>query len=236
MAEIPKRTRLGVFVLAGAGALALVFGAGVLVGRAIPERSAPEAETSPDPVADPELLGKLQVCRQKAVALADDMAQAAPPKEAVLAKDAGQEIPATKATVEELEVERKRCRKSELLINAEVCVAAARQFNALTALPQDGLVCGPKSRSADLVEVNFESCAVFGGNQADIGSDDFTKEESSLIADAIRVHQTLTEDELLRRLKDFVSACTETRPQYPPGVNRDRRPKGRRDERTPQKP
>jgi hypothetical protein len=104
------------------------------------------------------------------------------------------------------------------------------------ALPKDGLICGPKSRAADLIEDNFESCAAFSDNSTDLRSDDLTKEESSLIADAIRVHQTLTEDELLRRLKEFVFTCTETPPQYPPGVDLNRRPKRGNDERTPQEP
>ncbi|WP_437279486.1 hypothetical protein WME90_02720 [Sorangium sp. So ce375] len=112
-------------------------------------------------------------------------------------------------------MELKRCRKSEILVNAEVCSAAARQFSALMALPKDGLMCGPKSRSADLIEQNFESCAALSDIPADFRSGDLTKEESSLVAEAIRVRETLTEDELLRSLKEFVWTCTETPPKLP---------------------
>jgi len=227
MKESAKKTRSGALVLAAAGALIPAFGAGVLVGRGMPEQSAPDSATSPEPVADPGVLRDLDVCQEKVAALRTPQADAAPPEEA------RQDVPTTKATLEELEVERKRCRKSRLLVNAEVCVAAVRQFNALMALPKDGMLCGPKSRAADLIEENFESCAVFGDTSEDGSGGDLTKEESSLLADAIRVHQRLTEDELLRRLKEFVSTCTETPPQYPPGVDLNQRPKRGRDERTP---
>jgi hypothetical protein len=192
----------------------------------MPEQRAPGAETSPEPVADPGVIRELNVCQEKVAALRTAQAEAAPSEEA------RQGVPETKATLEALEVERKRCKKSQILVYAEVCVAAARQFNALMALPKDGLYCGPKSSSADLIEDNFESCTAFGDSSTDLRSDDLTKEESSLIAEAIRVHQTLTEDELLRRLKEFVFTCTETPPQYPPGWN-PRRKRGN-DERTPQ--
>jgi hypothetical protein len=229
--ESPKKTRSGALVLAAAGALVLAFGAGVLVGRG-PEQRAPAAVTSPEPVADPGVIRELNVCQERVAALRT--AQAAPLTDAAPPEGARQDVPTTSATLEDLDVERKRCRKSQILVNAEVCVAAARQFNALIALPKDGLYCGPKSRAADLIEDNFESCAAFGDNSTDLRSDDLTKEESSLIADAIRVHQTLTEDELLRRLKEFVFTCTETPPQYPPGWNGKR--KRGNDERTPQEP
>jgi hypothetical protein len=232
--ESPTKTRSGVFVLAVAGALVPAFGAGVLVGRGMPEQRAPAAATSPEPVADPGVIRELNVCQEKVAALRT--ARAAPLTDAAPPEEARQDVPTTRATLEELEVERKRCRKSQLLVNAEVCVAAARQFNALMALPKDGLLCGPKSRAADLIEENFESCAVFGNTSADGSGDDLTKEQSSLISDAIRVHQTLTEDELLRRLKDFVFTCTETPPQYPPGVDLNRRPRRGRDEPAPREP
>lgn len=234
MKERPEKTRAGALVLAATGALVSAFSAGMLVGRGVPSPRAPGAATSPEPVADPGVIRELQICQQEMAM--PSTAQAAPPKAAAPPEAAGQDIPTTKATLEELEAERKRCRKSEILVNAEVCVAAARQFSALMALPKDGVMCGPKSRAADLIEQNFESCAAFGDNSADVRSDDLTKEESSLIADAIRIHQTLTEDELLRRLKEFVWTCTETPPQYPPGVNLNPRPRRGRDERTPQKP
>lgn len=121
-------------------------------------------------------------------------------------------------------MELKRCRKSEILVNAEVCSAAARQLSALMALPKDGLMCGPKSRSADLIEKNFESCAVLSEIPADFRSDDLTKEESSLVAEAIRVRETLTEDELLRSLKEFVWTCTETPPKLPPMLKQAPKP------------
>jgi hypothetical protein len=232
MKERPKKTRAGALVLAAAGALVSAFSTGVLVGRGMPSPRAPGAATSPEPVADPGVIRELHVCQQEVAAL--PTAQAAPPKAAAPPEEARQDIPTPKATLEELEAERKRCRKSEILVDAEVCVAAARHFNALMALPKDGVMCGPKSRAADLIEQNFESCAAFGDNSARFRSDDLTKEESSLIADATRIHQTLTEDELLRRLKEFVWTCTETPPQYPPGVNSNLRPKRGNDERTPQ--
>ncbi|MRG96119.1 hypothetical protein GF068_29980 [Polyangium spumosum] len=111
------------------------------------------------------------------------------------------------------------------MTSAEVCVAAARQFHVLLALPKDGLMCGPKSRAADLVEENFERCAMFADVPPDYRADDLTKEQSSLIAEAVRIHRTLTEDELLRRLKEFVFTCTETPPKYPPGVDRSKQRK-----------
>jgi len=126
----------------------------------------------------------------------------------------------TAVTVEGLEGELRACRKSGVLVNAEVCVAAKRQFDALMAVPHDGLMCGPKSRAADIIEDNFESCAVFGDNSVDVRSKDLTKDEAKMIAEAIRIHQTLTEEEFLRRLKEFVFTCTDvpkkTEPENPP--------------------
>jgi hypothetical protein len=226
MKERPKKTRAGALVLVAVGALIPAFGAGVLVGRGMPDPSPPGAATSPEPVADPGVIRELNACQQEVAML--PTARAAPSKAEAPPEEAKQDVPKTKATLEELEAERKRCRKSEILVNAEVCVAAARHFNALMALPKDGVLCGPKSRAADLIEQDFESCAAFGDDSARLRSDDLTKEESSIIADAIRVHQTLTEDELLRRLKEFVWTCTEAPPQYPPGAKLGPPPEERR--------
>ncbi|WP_044963775.1 hypothetical protein [Sorangium cellulosum] len=77
-------------------------------------------------------------------------------------------------------------------------------------------MCGPKSRAADLIEQNFDSCAALSHIPADFRSGDLTKEESSLVAEAIRVREELTEEELLRSLKEFVWTCTETPPKLPP--------------------
>lgn len=121
-------------------------------------------------------------------------------------------------TVDGLEAELRRCTRSELVVSAEVCGAAARQFEALMALPKDGQLCGPKSRAADLVEENFERCAAIADLHAKVRPDDLTKEQASVIAEAIRIHKTLSEEELLRRLKEFVYTCTEVTPKRPPGL------------------
>jgi hypothetical protein len=142
-------------------------------------------------------------------------------------EDAGRAL----ATVESLEAEFQRCAKSELVTSAEVCNAAARQFEALMALPKDGQMCGPKSRAADLVEENFERCAAVADTQSEVRAENLTKEQASVIAEAIRVHQTLTEDELLLRLREFVYTCTDVPPKRPPGLRKGppKRPSGLRE-------
>jgi hypothetical protein len=217
MTENATKTGHAVRVLAATVLLVPAFGSGVLVGRSLLDRRPPAKEKSAEPASDLWIRmdrGELAACRERLGARPEPRATAsaaeAPPGEG------RQDAPARAATVDELEVELKRCRKSEILVNAEVCSAAARQFSALMALPKDGLMCGPKSRSADLIEQNFDSCAALSDIPADFRSGDLTKEESSLVAEAIRVRETLTEDELLRSLKEFVWTCTETPPKLPP--------------------
>ncbi|WP_437721481.1 hypothetical protein [Sorangium sp. So ce861] len=217
MTESAKKTGHAIRVLAATVLLVPAFGSGVLVGRSILDRRPPATENREEPTSERSTRidwRELAVCQEKLAARSEPQAIAsaadAPPGEGQ------QDAPEKAATVEELEVELKRCRKSEILVNAEVCGAAARQFRALMALPKDGLMCGPKSRSADLIEKNFESCAALSDIPADFRLDDLTKEESSLVAEASRVRQTLTEDELLGRLKEFVLTCTETPPKVPP--------------------
>jgi hypothetical protein len=145
--------------------------------------------------------------------------------------DAERIVAQAPTTVEGLEAELRRCTKSELVVDAEVCSAAARQFEALMALPKDGQSCGPKSRAADLVEENFERCAAVAEIAAGVRPDDLTKEQASVIAEAMRIHQTLTEKELLRQLKEFVYTCTDVTPERPPGLRTGppKRPSGQRE-------
>ncbi|WP_437717133.1 hypothetical protein WMF45_12395 [Sorangium sp. So ce448] len=227
MTERAKKTGYAMRVLGATLLLVPAFGAGVLVGRSLLDRRPPAKEKGADPASDPSLRRDrraLAACREELAARSEPRATAsaaeAPPGEE------RQDTPERAATVDELEVELKRCRKSEILVDAELCIAAARQFKALLALPKDGLMCGPKSRSADLIEKNFESCAALSDVPADLRSNDLTKEESSLIADAIRVRETLTEDDLLRSLKEFVWTCTETPPKLPPMPKQAPKPQG----------
>ncbi|WP_437644541.1 hypothetical protein [Sorangium sp. So ce362] len=225
MTESAKKTGHAIRVLAATVLLVPAFGSGVLVGRSILDRRPPAEEKRAEPASDP----RKRIDRRELAACQEKLAGHSEPQATASAADAPpgegqQDAPEKAATVEELEVELKRCRKSEILVNAEVCSAAARQFSALMALPKDGLMCGPKSRSADLIEQNFESCAALSDIPADFRSGDLTKEESSLVAEAIRVRQTLTEDELLRSLKEFVWTCTETPPKLPPMMKQAPKP------------
>ena len=214
MTEGAKKPRPPVPLLAAAILLVPVFGAGIFAGRSIPEQSPWAATEKP---ADRATQAELSACQEKLAARSKTRATpsdaAAPPEEA------NRDAPERPVTVEALEGDLSQCKRREFLTSAEVCVAAARQFHALLALPKDGLMCGPKSRAADLVEENFERCAVFADVAPDDRANELTKEPSSLVAEAIRIHRTLTEDELLRRLKEFVFTCTETPPKYPPGVD-----------------
>lgn len=211
MKDRPRASRL---VLIAAMLFVPVCGAGFFVGRSMGERPptqrTTEARSSPSVMADRRAFAS---CQQTLAAMkaAPTTLSADKPNE-----DAGK----APTTLEELETELRRCTSNELLVSAEICSAAGRQFEALMALPKDGLRCGPKSRAADLIEENFERCAVFATVSPTVRSENLTKEQSSLVAEAIRVRQTLTEDELLRRLKEFVYTCTETPPKLPPGVKR----------------
>ncbi|MDC3954313.1 hypothetical protein [Polyangium jinanense] len=178
------------------------------------ERSAPTTKTETkrktglERAAEEADRQDLAACREKVAARSGargtSSAPAAPPGDTP--EDAGERI----ATALELEAELAQCRKSEVVVSAEVCVAAARQYRALLSLPQNGRWCGPKSRAADLIEENFEHCATLADVPEDFRSNDLTKEQSSLVSEAIRIHKTLPEDEVLRRLKEFVWTCTET--------------------------
>jgi hypothetical protein len=225
MTENAKKASHAIRVLAATVLLVSAFGSGVLVGRAILDRRPPATEKRAASTSEPWMRTDrraLAACQEKLAARSEPQATAsaadAPPGEGQ------QDAPEKAATVEELEVKLKRCRKSEILVKAEVCSAAARQFSTLMALPRDGLMCGPKSRAADLIENNFESCGALSEILVDSRLNDLTKEESSLVAEAIRVRQTLTEDELLRRLKEFVWTCTETPPKPPPMLKQAPKP------------
>lgn len=183
-------------------------GVGVLFGRSTLDRRPLDAEQKQaEAPADRSTRWELVTCQDKLAARsrASTAAAAGP-------GDAGRDGAGGSATVESLDAELRRCKKSELLVSAEVCAAAGRQFEALMALPKDGLLCGPKARAADLVEENLESCAAFGDIPADFRWDDFTKEEQSVLAEASRVHRVHTEEEVIRHLKDFVWWCTMTSP------------------------
>jgi hypothetical protein len=222
MPERPKTTLPAARLLLAAALFVPAFVGGVLAGRSLGRKPA-AAETKPAPrPADRFELAELSTCQEKLAARLQ--ARAAPS-----AADAAPGEPAADAspapvTVEQLEAEHKRCRKSEVLVDAEVCVAGRHQFDALMASAKNGWGCGPKSRVADLIEENFERCATFADAPADVLSDDLTKEQSSRIAEAIRIHKTLTEDELLGRLKEFVFTCTETTPIRPPGLKKPSNP------------
>lgn len=214
-----KRTRCRVPLIAAAVLFVPAVGAGVFVGRKIPERR-PAAITTSVGTGTSHWQRQdrttLDSCQEKLAALTKPRATVAnadaSPGEAE--RDAAQ----PPATIEGLNAELRRCTKSEIVTSAEVCVAAARQFEALMALPKDGLRCGRKSRAADLIEENFERCGAFADMQADVRPDDLTKEQASVIAEATRVRKTLTEEELLRRLKEFVYTCTGVTPMLPPGL------------------
>jgi hypothetical protein len=237
MTESAKKTRLTVPLVATAVLLVPTFVAGVLTGRSILGRRSPANEESAEPASNPRVQRarrELAACQEKRAARSEP--RATPSAADAPSGEANHEAARARATAPELEGELKRCKKSEILVSAEVCSAAVREFNALMALPKDGRICGPKSRAADLIEDDYASCAAFVDVPADVRSDDLTKEESSLIADAVRVHQTLTEDELRRRLKEFVFTCTEVPPKRPPGLeqelnrwrkSRERRPQER---------
>ncbi|WP_437328901.1 hypothetical protein [Sorangium sp. So ce381] len=227
MTENGKKTGHAIRVLAATLLLVPAFGSGVLVGRSLLDQRTPAKEKRAEPASDPWM----PIDRRELAACREELAARSEPRTTASAAEAPpgeerQDTPGRVATVDELEAELKRCKKSEILVNAEVCSAAARQFNALMALPKDGLMCGPKSRSADLIEKNFESCAALSDIPADFRSDDLTKEESSLVAEALRVRRTLTEDELLRSLKEFVWTCTETPPKLPPMPKQAPKPQG----------
>jgi hypothetical protein len=232
MTESAKRARLPIPFLAAAVLLVPAFGAGVFAGRSIPERQ-PKA-TGAGSGSDPSVRSDredLASCQEKLAALPE--AGATPSTTGGPAQEESADAGRALATVEELEAERKRCKKSTRLVNAEVCVAAARQFEALMALPKDGLTCGPKSRAADLIEENFESCDDFVGPPAG-GSEDLTKEEAALVAEATRVERAYPPEKVRARLKDFVWTCTETPPKYPPGLDLNKRPKRRETDGTDQ--
>lgn len=214
-----EKPRHSVPLIAAADLLVPVFGAGIFAGRSIPERSpSADGEKPAERPADRATQAELSACQKKLAV--HSQGGATPSDAAAPPEDANRDAAERPATVEALEGKLSQCKRRDLMTSAEVCVAAARQFHALLALPKDGLMCGPKSRAADLVEENFERCAVFADIPPDYRADELTKEQSSLVAEAIRIHRTLTEDELLRRLKEFVLTCTETPPKYPPGVDR----------------
>ena len=218
MTEGSKKPRPPVPLIAAAALFVPVFGAGIYAGRSIPERSPSAAAEKPaGPPADRTTQVELSACQEKLAARSK--ARATPSDASAPPEETNEDAAEAPATIDALEGELSQCKGRGLLTSAEVCVAAARQFHALLALPKDGLMCGPKSRAADLVEENFERCAVFADVPPDYRADELTKEQSSLVAEAVRIHRTLTEDELLRRLKEFVFTCTETPPKYPPGVD-----------------
>lgn len=171
-----KQRRFPILFIITAVLFAPAVGAGVFAGRSIPKRTVqvtPSAGSRSDWWTQKERLD-LDSCRDR---LAVEAAAAAIGSTAgvtgePLRGDAG----GVPATIEELEAERNRCRKSEMVTSAEVCVAAGRQFEALMALPKDGQSCGPKSRAADLVEEDFEHCDVFADPPTAVALNDLTTE------------------------------------------------------------
>jgi hypothetical protein len=238
MPESARKARSPLPLLAAALLFVPAFGAGVFVGRSIPERRPPATEKSTGYSSDPRVRidrSALASCQEQLTAPPD--APAPPSTNATPLDDVKADAGRPPATVEALEAELKRCKTSTRLVNAEVCSAAARQLDALMALPKDGLMCGPKSRAADLIEENFERCDDFIDSAAGGSAEDLTKEEARLIAEAIRVRRAYPDEEVLRRLKEFAWTCTETPPKYPPGIDWSKRlDKRKADERAPQQP
>ncbi|WP_136922679.1 hypothetical protein [Polyangium aurulentum] len=232
MTESGKKAR-SIPILAAAVLFVPAVGAGVFVGRSIPERRPPATETGTGSRSNPLRFERRELadCQEKLAAPPE--ALAAPSTTGAPAEDGGRDAGRAPSTVEELGAELGRCKKSTRLVNAEVCIAAARQFDALMALPKNGLACGPKSRAGDLIEENFERCDDFVDPPAG-GSEDLTKEEAALVAEATRVERAYPAEEVRRRLKEFVFTCTEMPPQYPPGLDWSKRPKRRETDGTPQ--
>jgi len=179
-------------------------GVGVTLGRMNPERRSTAEEAQPTTRADVTarlLREDLASCREKLAA----HAKAAD----VRGTRTNGRASARFTTDIELEAELVRCTKSETLKRSEVCVAARRQFDALMAVPGSG-ACRVKSIAAAVIERDFEWCAALSDLPADLASGALTKEESRLVADALRVRDDLVENKLARKLKVFTWDCIET--------------------------
>jgi len=202
MKQTPTRAGLTHRLLLAAVLLVPTFGAGVLVGRLLLGRNAPAEEQRAEAQAGDADADALAACRQELTTL--------PKTRTVSSADAETSALEPAARIESLKTQIKACRKSEVLVNAEICSAAGRHYAAITALPDNGVLCIQRARAASFIEEDFEKCDGLEDIPNDLDLDALTKEERNTVVDAIKVHNTIAEDELHKRLSTVYETCFKT--------------------------
>jgi hypothetical protein len=102
------------------------------------------------------------------------------------------------------------CRKSEVLVNAEICSSVARHYAAIMALPDNGVLCIQRARAASFIEEDFEKCDDLAEMPDDLDLDSLTQEERSTLFEAVKVRKTISEDELRKQMGNVYETCFKT--------------------------
>jgi hypothetical protein len=144
------------FILS-AGLLLVVFGVGLLVGRAGQEKPKPSATTSVKTrqVSELEVKEELAACQEELAAhsMPKAISSAATPDEPAAAE--------AEAKAEALEQELRQCRKRDLVYNADMCTAADRYFVLLLVGLHADKACVDRFGVGDLILKHSEQCATF---------------------------------------------------------------------------
>lgn len=205
--QSPKRGLLA-FRLAAFALLAPAFGGGMFFGRSCLGPRPPADAQPAEPAADAGDEDMLAQCQQALRALPRIRSSPLASAEALPDADASALTP--KARVDALQAQIKTCRKSEVLVNAEICASVGRHYAAILALPDNGVLCIQRARAASFIEEDYEKCDDFAELPNDLDLDSLTKEERSTLLEAVKVRKTIGEDELRKQMGHVYETCFAT--------------------------
>lgn len=208
MRQTPERGRLALR-LAAVALLAPTFGLGVLVGRfSFFKENAPVNTEGAGSAFDAGDEDALSTCRQALRALPRIHSRRL--RSADANTDANTDVLTPEARVGALQAQISTCRKSEVLVDAELCASVGRHYAAMLALPDNGVLCIQRARAASFIEEDYEKCDDFAKIPDDIDLDSLTKEERGTLLEAVRVRKTIREDELRKQLGKVQETCFAT--------------------------
>jgi hypothetical protein len=197
-------------VALGTALLALpAFGAGLALGKA--SIAAPHVPATATSVAWDDLpeafraTDELGACRRKLAHY--KRPRTAPSSTSSVSPEALADAGGPSASIDTLRKNLQTCQHSARLAGAELCRSVKVYFDAMLALPDNGVLCIQRVRIADYIEEDFDKCAAFekAPNEAEL--EGYTAAERKTILDAVDVAKTLDADKIRDAMNSVHQRC-----------------------------
>lgn len=202
MSERPRSPRLVVRLLLAFTVLGLVFGGGVLVGKAMRGRARPVTVTRDAPISAMKAKKELAVCRRKLSAHVNHWVtppvSATPPQGEPA--DAG---PETAANIDALHKDVDECKVRETLLKAQVCGTFGEHINLLFVLLHSSR-CAEEAGLEEFLTHGLEKCAGFDDDPTNLDEDTLTKAQANWLV------QSKWTREAAARNADYVTGHIKT--------------------------